>query len=139
MRRELSEVVVVDAVRTPFGKSGEKGIFWKTRADDLMVAVIKSLLERNPEVKPEMVEDSIWGATTQIGEQGSTIGRVVNIAGQHGIRSPWVHLGSGLRKRTHRSRIRSYSNSHGNGRLPHRRWRGTYGASSHGVYARFAS
>ena len=37
MARELNEVVVVDAVRTAFGKAGDKGIFWKTRADDLVV------------------------------------------------------------------------------------------------------
>ncbi len=92
MGRELRDVVVIDAVRTPFGKSGEKGIFWKTRADDLMVSVIKSLLDRNPSVTPDMIEDSIWGATTQIGEQGSTIGRVVTMLAGMGYQVPGCTL-----------------------------------------------
>ena len=40
MGRELNNVVVVDAVRTAFGRAGEKGIFWKTRADDLIVPLL---------------------------------------------------------------------------------------------------
>jgi len=47
MGRELKEVVVVDAVRTAFGRAGEKGIFWKTRADDLVIPLLKALMERN--------------------------------------------------------------------------------------------
>ena len=79
MGRELNEVVVVDVVRTPFGRAGEKGIFWNTRAEDLAVAVIKGLLERNPQVTADMIEDNIWGATTQMKEQGSTLGRIVSM------------------------------------------------------------
>lgn len=69
------DVVVVDGVRTAFGRAGEKGFFWLTRADDLAVKVIRELLRRNPEVKPEMVEENVWGATTQEGDQGLTLGR----------------------------------------------------------------
>ncbi len=69
------DVVVVDGVRTAFGRAGEKGFFWLTRADDMVVRVIRELLRRNPQVKPEMVEENVWGATTQEGDQGLTLGR----------------------------------------------------------------
>ncbi len=64
------DVVVVDGVRTAFGRAGEKGFFWQTRADDMAVRVIRELLRRNPKVAPEMVEENVWGATTQEGDQG---------------------------------------------------------------------
>ncbi len=44
------KVVLVDAVRTAFGRAGEKGVFWNTRADDMVVKVIRELLRRNPKV-----------------------------------------------------------------------------------------
>jgi acetyl-CoA acyltransferase len=69
------DVVVVDGIRTAFGRAGEKGYFWLTRADDMVVKVIRELLRRNPQVKPEMVEENVWGATTQEGDQGLTMGR----------------------------------------------------------------
>ncbi len=69
------DVVVVDGIRTAFGRAGEKGYFWLTRADDMVVRVIRELLRRNPQVKPEMVEENVWGATTQEGDQGLTLGR----------------------------------------------------------------
>ncbi len=84
MTRELNEVVVVDAVRTAFGRAGEKGIFWNTRAEDLCVPLIKALIERNPAVKTEMIEDSIWGVTNQVKEQGGTIGRMIPILSEWG-------------------------------------------------------
>ena len=79
MRERLNSVVVVDAVRTAFGKAGEKGIFWNTRAEDLSVPLLHALVERNSPVEPAMVEDIIWGATNQIKEQGGTIGRVISM------------------------------------------------------------
>ena len=69
------DVVVVDGIRTAFGRAGEKGWFWHTRADDMVVKVIRELLRRNPKVAPEMVEENVWGATTQEGDQGITLGR----------------------------------------------------------------
>ena len=47
---ERAEVVFVDGVRTPFGRAGEKGMYWNTRADDLVVKAIIGLLERNPSI-----------------------------------------------------------------------------------------
>jgi acetyl-CoA acyltransferase len=67
--------VFVDGVRTPFGKAGPKGIYAETRADDLVIACIRELLRRNPSLPPERVDEVAIAATTQIGDQGLTIGR----------------------------------------------------------------
>jgi acetyl-CoA acyltransferase len=66
-------VVLVDAVRTPFGKAG--GMYAGTRADDLLVRAIRGLLERNPKVDPASIEDVAIAAATQTGDQGMNIGR----------------------------------------------------------------
>ena len=73
MAREVREVVFVDGVRTPFGKAG--GMYAETRADDLVIRCIRELLRRNPQLPPERVEEVAIAATTQIGDQGLTIGR----------------------------------------------------------------
>jgi acetyl-CoA acyltransferase len=74
--RTLREVVFVDGVRTPFGKAGEKGMYAQTRADDLVVNCIRELLRRYPQLPAERVEEVAIAATTQIGDQGLTLGRV---------------------------------------------------------------
>ena len=79
MTAVLNEVVVIDAVRTPFGRAGEKGIFWKTRADDLCIPLVEAIFKRNPEIRPHMIHDSIWGCTNQLKETGGTIGRMIPI------------------------------------------------------------
>jgi len=88
MHRTLNEVVVVDGVRTAFGRAGEKGLFWNTRAEDLVIPLLKALLERNPGVHPEMIEDSIWGVTNQVKEQGGTLGRTVPMLADWGWNVP---------------------------------------------------
>jgi acetyl-CoA acyltransferase len=75
--RELREVVYVDGVRTAFGRAGPDGYFWKTRADDMAVKVIRELLRRNPQVPPERIDDVAFAATAQVGDQGLTLGRGV--------------------------------------------------------------
>src|SRR3712207_7443714 len=75
MSRSLREVVFVDGVRTPFGKAGPKGIYAETRADDLVVRCIRELVRRNPGLPPERIDEVAIAATTQIGDQGLTIGR----------------------------------------------------------------
>jgi acetyl-CoA acyltransferase len=75
--RELQEVVYVDGVRTAFGKAGPGGIFWKTRADDMAVKVVRELLRRNPKAPPERIGDVVMAATAQVGDQGLTLGRDV--------------------------------------------------------------
>lgn len=83
-----NDVLVIDAVRTAFGRAGEKGLFWKTRAEDMSVAVLQGLMKRNPRVSPDMVEDVIWGATNQIAEQGGTIGRMISMLADWGWNVP---------------------------------------------------
>ena len=68
-----TEVVFVDGVRTPFAKAGSA--YKETRADDLVVKAIRELLRRNPGVPAERIDDVAIAATTQIGDQGLTIGR----------------------------------------------------------------
>ncbi|MEH6780596.1 MAG: thiolase family protein [Rhodoglobus sp.] len=72
---EKTEIVFVDGVRTPFGRAGEKGMFWNTRADDLVVKAMIGLLERNPQIPKERFDEVAIAATTQTGDQGLTIGR----------------------------------------------------------------
>ena len=68
-----TNVVLIDAVRTPFGKAGS--LYAGTRADDIMVRAIRGLLERNPKVKPADIDDVAIAAATQSGDQGMNIGR----------------------------------------------------------------
>ena len=68
-----TNVVLIDAVRTPFGKAGS--LYAGTRADDIMVRAIRGLLERNPTVKPADIDDVAIAAATQSGDQGMNIGR----------------------------------------------------------------
>lgn len=75
----MREVVFVDGVRTPFGRAGEKGMYWGTRADDLAVKALQGLLERNPAVPHDRIDDVGIAATTQQGDQGLTLGRTVSI------------------------------------------------------------
>ncbi|MFI1580586.1 thiolase family protein [Embleya sp. NPDC020630] len=75
MPRNVRDVVFVDGVRTPFGKAGPKGIYHETRADDLVIACIRELMRRNPSLPPARVDEVAIAATTQIGDQGLTIGR----------------------------------------------------------------
>ncbi|MEY2900891.1 MAG: acetyl-CoA acyltransferase [Actinomycetota bacterium] len=72
-------VVFVDGVRTPFGRAGEKGMYWDTRADDLIVGAMMGLLQRNPALPPERIDDVAIAATTQEGDQGLTLGRTAAI------------------------------------------------------------
>jgi acetyl-CoA acetyltransferase family protein len=77
MARAAREVFFVDGVRTPFGKAGPKGQYWRTRADDLGVKVVRELLRRNPAVPVERIGDVAFAATAQVGDQGLTLGRDV--------------------------------------------------------------
>ena len=72
-----TNVVLVDAVRTPFGKAGS--LYAQTRADDIMVRCIRGLLERNPDLPLDQIDDVAIAAATQTGDQGMNIGRSVSI------------------------------------------------------------
>jgi len=73
------DVVFVDGVRTAFGRAGDKGIFWRTRADDMAVKAVRELLRRNPQLPPDRIGDVILAATAQVGDQGLTLGRDVGL------------------------------------------------------------
>ncbi len=73
MPRTVRDVVFVDGVRTPFGKAG--GMYAETRADDLVIRCIRELLRRHPELPPDRIDEVAIAATTQLGDQGLTIGR----------------------------------------------------------------
>jgi acetyl-CoA acyltransferase len=77
--RTARDVVFVDGVRTPFGKAGPKGLYAETRADDLVVRVIRELRRRNPSLPADRIDEVAIAATTQIGDQGLTIGRAAAV------------------------------------------------------------
>ena len=70
-------VVLVDAVRTPFGKAGS--LYNGTRADDLVIRAIRGLLERNPQLNPADIDDVAIAAATQTGDQGMNLGRSASL------------------------------------------------------------
>lgn len=70
----LQEAVIIDAVRTPMGRS-KGGVFRQVRAETLSAAVIAALLRRNPQVDPAGIEDVVWGCAQQTLEQGFNVAR----------------------------------------------------------------
>ncbi|MHC6525884.1 acetyl-CoA C-acyltransferase FadA [Vibrio proteolyticus] len=70
----MKNVVVVDCLRTPMGRS-KGGAFRHTRAEDLSAHLMKGLLERNPQVNPGDIEDIYWGCVQQTLEQGFNVAR----------------------------------------------------------------
>ena len=84
--RELKECVVIDAIRTPIGKSGRSqmgklgGVFRECSAQDLIITALQKLIERTknkcPDFDPKEIEDCHIGCLSQIGEQGGNIGRL---------------------------------------------------------------
>ncbi len=74
----MKNVVIVDAVRTPMGRS-KGGAFRHVRAENLSAEVLNSLLARNPQVDPAEIEDVIWGCVQQTLEQGFNIARFASL------------------------------------------------------------
>ena len=70
----MKEVVVVDCIRTPMGRS-KGGIFRNVRAETLSAHLMSKLVERNPNLDPNDIEDIIWGCVQQTKEQGFNIAR----------------------------------------------------------------
>ncbi|MCM3566519.1 acetyl-CoA C-acyltransferase [Neobacillus mesonae] len=70
----MKEVVIVDAVRTPFGRY--KGALKSVRPDDLGAIVIKALLDRNPNLPPDQIEDVVLGNANQAGEDNRNVARM---------------------------------------------------------------
>ncbi len=72
------DVVVVDAVRSPMGRS-KGGVFRNVRAETISANLINALFERNPGVNPALVEDIIWGCVNQTKEQGFNVARQIGL------------------------------------------------------------
>jgi acetyl-CoA C-acetyltransferase len=72
----MPDAVIVDAVRSPIGRAF-KGSLTSIRPDDLGAYVVDQLLERNPDVAPDSVEDLICGCGLPQGEQSFNIGRIL--------------------------------------------------------------
>ena len=71
---QLQRVVIVDAVRTPMGKS-KNGAFRNVRAEELSAVLMEAVLDRNNQVDPSQIEDIVWGCVQQTLEQCYNIGR----------------------------------------------------------------
>ena len=76
---ELRNALYIDGVRLPIGRARADGYYASTRADDMAVRALRALLERNPQLDPARIDDNVWAATTQTGDQGLTIGRSVAV------------------------------------------------------------
>src|ERR1700733_7372545 len=70
----MQDVFVVDALRTPVGKYG--GRLSSVRPDDLAAWVIKKILDRNKGIQSEEIEDVIFGAANQSGEDNRNVARM---------------------------------------------------------------
>jgi acetyl-CoA acyltransferase len=74
----MREAVVVDAVRTPMGRS-KGGMFRSVRAETLSAEVMNALLRRNPELDPREIEDIVWGCVQQTLEQAFNVARFAQL------------------------------------------------------------
>ena len=72
----MEEAVIIDAARTPMGKS-KGGMFRNRRSDEISVDIVNAILNRNPKVNPEEIEDVVWGCVQQTLEQGFNIARFI--------------------------------------------------------------
>ncbi|NNC93988.1 MAG: acetyl-CoA C-acyltransferase [Chitinophagales bacterium] len=70
----MKEAFIIDAVRTPIGKYG--GSLCNVRPDDLAAIVIKAIIDRNPELDVKEIEDVIFGAANQAGEDNRNVARM---------------------------------------------------------------
>ncbi len=74
----MEEAVIIDANRTPMGRS-KGGVFRNRRADDLSSELVRSLLARNPNMDPNKIDDISWGCVQQTLEQGYNIARFIGL------------------------------------------------------------
>lgn len=71
----MKPVYIVEAVRTPIGKA-PRGMFNKTRPDDLLARCLSEILDRNPNLDPQTIGDIIIGCAMPEAEQGMNIARI---------------------------------------------------------------
>lgn len=81
----MEKVVIVDAIRTPMGRS-KGGAFRNVRAEDLSAHLMRSLLARNPALDPAALDDIYWGCVQQTLEQGFNIARNASLLAEIRIR-----------------------------------------------------
>ncbi|MFP5308995.1 MAG: thiolase family protein [Actinomycetes bacterium] len=74
---ELKDACYIDGVRIPIGRAKDSGYYARTRADDMSVRTVRALMERNPSVPADRIDDVAWAATAQTGDQGLTLGRSI--------------------------------------------------------------
>ncbi|MEZ5552052.1 MAG: thiolase family protein [Pseudomonadales bacterium] len=74
----MKDVVIVDSIRTGLAKSF-RGSFNLTRSDDMLAHCIDALLERNPKMSPDEVEDVVVGSASHAGEQDGNLARLAVI------------------------------------------------------------
>ncbi|MFT5705222.1 MAG: acetyl-CoA acyltransferase [Shewanella sp.] len=74
----MREVVIIDTIRTPMGRS-KAGVYRHIRADILSAHLMKTLLERSPQVVAEEINDIIWGCVKQTREQGFNVARSASL------------------------------------------------------------
>ncbi len=70
-----SEALLFDAIRTPRGRGKHNGSLYTVKPVDLVVGLIDEMLERNPDLDPERVDDVVLGCVTPIGDQGMDIAK----------------------------------------------------------------
>ena len=70
----MKNAYIIDAIRTPFGRYA--GGLAAIRADDLGAIPIQALMQRNPSVNWELVDDVIYGCANQAGEDNRNVGRM---------------------------------------------------------------
>ena len=75
----MEEAVIISGTRTPVGKA-KRGTLSTTRPDELAAATIKELLRRTPEIKPEEIDDIIFGTAMPEQEQGFNLARIISLA-----------------------------------------------------------
>ena len=78
---QLADVVIVDAIRTPMGRS-KNGVFRNVRAENLSAPLVDALLTRNAGLDPAFVDDVLWGCVNQTEEQGHNIARNMAVLSQ---------------------------------------------------------
>ncbi|MCB9229558.1 MAG: acetyl-CoA C-acyltransferase FadA [Deltaproteobacteria bacterium] len=72
----MRDVVIIDAARTPMGRS-KGGMFRNRRAENISADLVNGILARNPKINPKDVDDVIWGCVQQTLEQGYNIARFI--------------------------------------------------------------
>ncbi len=70
----MADAFICDAIRTPFGRYG--GSLASVRGDDLAAIPLRALMARNPELDPAAIEDVIYGAANQSGEDNRNVARM---------------------------------------------------------------